>query len=491
MAFGVTPQGFIAKQQAEIVAEIQASLQGTLGLNINFTPRSVISQLINTFSEREALLWQLAEALYNSQYPDTAEGVSLDNVGAISGIPRMGALASRVLDQRLFGTAGTPIPAGTEFSVQGSSSSKFTTDSAVVLSAGQNSIQELAFSETPLSGTWKINWGGRETDALQYNANNATIQAALQALLFGSGALVTGSYGAGIIVEWAGASGKQVQPLIVISDSTLQGVSDPVDITITETQEGQNQAIVDCTATETGPIIAEAGTLVVIDTPVSGLTSVLNVTDAIVGRNVESDSDYRLRRSQELQIAGAGTVEAIRAKLLTVEGVTAVIVFENDSEIVDPDGRSPKSFEAVVEGAEDQAIADQLWLVKPAGIRTLGTESVEITDSQGQTHNIRFSRPTALLIYIEIDLTVDETFPANGEASVRQALIDAGNALGIGKEVVVMPYLVAALADIPGILDLELLIGTAPNPTESDNIDVDPNEVASFDSSRVDVNAHT
>ena len=155
-------------------------------------------------------------------------------------------------------------------------------------------------------------------------------------------------------------------------------------------------------------------------------------------------------------------------------GVTDVIVFENEAE-VEIDGRPAKSYECVVNGGDDQDILDVIWDTKPAGIRTAGTESGTVIDSQGQSHTMFFSRPTQVPIYLEVDLTVDTDFPVNGLAAAEQELVDQGNAFGIGKDVVVYPKLISALNSIPGIVDVVIRIGTAPSPTLDDNIEIAAN----------------
>lgn len=489
MAFGVNGNGFSRPRLVDIQTQINDALKSLFGANIDLSAGSVFSQLSGVFAEREDLVWQAMEDVYNSQYPDTAFGASLDNVGAISGIPRLGALPSRALSVRLFGTAGTLVPAGTRFSVAGSPTTVFETDADVTLIAGSDAQQRVTFSAIPTAGQFKLNWNGQETDFLNWNDSLATIQAAFRALSpFAAGVVVSGSLSpSGLIFDFAGVSGKQQWPAMLVSANTLVSGGPAVTTAVTVLASGENQGEVNCTATEDGALVANAGTLTVIVTPVGGLNSVWNVLDAVVGRLEESDNEYRARRAETLQVAGAGTLEAIRAKLLQVTGVTAVIGFENITDIPDPEGRPPHSFEMVVQGGEDQTIADQIWVTKPAGIRSFGTETVQITDSQGQVHDIQFSRPTELPIYVEITVTINSQFPANGVAAVRQAIVDAGNALGIGREVIVIPYLISSIASIPGIEDAELLIGIAPNPTLSDNIPVAANQIAVFDSSRVDV----
>lgn len=198
MAFGITTTGFQIPQLSDVQNEINQTLLATFGANVDLSASSVFGQITGIFSEREYLLWQAMQDVYNSQYPDTAFGASLDNVGAISGIPRLGALASTLQSVKLFGTAGTLVPGTTtQFSVLNSPTAIFSPDSSVTLVAGQSCVQTISFSLVPTAGTWQISLNGQTTSVLAYNANAAAVQAAIQLVQFASGCTVTGNYSIG------------------------------------------------------------------------------------------------------------------------------------------------------------------------------------------------------------------------------------------------------------------------------------------------------
>lgn len=491
MAFGLTSTGFSKKRLADIKTEIENDVRVALGSNVARLPSQVISQLIGVFSDREASIWEQLEHVYNSQYPDTSEGINLDNVAALTGHTRQAAVKSRVTDlgQLLFGTAGTVVPLGTVFSVEGAPTSQFATDSEVTLGVGVDEIQTVSFTATPTVGQWKLTYTkgsvSEETAALAFDIDAATLQSALNALAMLSGVTVTGSVGAGFEVTFAGADGKQPQEILVVSENTLD--SPAATVNVTRTTVGVEQGKCEMTALTTGPITAPTGSLNVIDTPVFGLDSTQNIVDALVGRDLETDLELRARRSQTLQLAGNATLPAIRSKLLDTPGVTAAIIFENDT-MVTVDGRPPKSYECVVQGGINAAIAETIFESKPAGILTVGTVNETVTDSQGIAHQINFSRPTATPLWLDVVLTIDpETFPAGGAASAKQNLIDYINGLQIGDDVIVNPKLICVIEPIPGVLFADIKIGTAPAPTLSDNIIIAVNELAETDAAKVTV----
>lgn len=138
--YGLTSTGFLRKRLADIRAEMEAAFRDAFGPAFPVSGDSVGGQLIGTFAEREAELWELAEDVYNSAFPDTAEGVSLANVAAIVGIAPLPATYSTVTAQ-LVGTAGTLIPSGSVVAVTGTGA-RFLTQADVTLDgAGEGEVE--------------------------------------------------------------------------------------------------------------------------------------------------------------------------------------------------------------------------------------------------------------------------------------------------------------------------------------------------------------
>ena len=166
--------------------------------------------------------------------------------------------------------------------------------------------------------------------------------------------------------------------------------------------------------------------------------------------------------------------------------MTAVVGFENTA-LIEVDGRPPKSFEMVVQGGTLLEIAETIFETKPAGIETFGSITQGITDSQGFAQNVKFSRPSGIEIWVEIDLSVDADYPADGDSQVQAAIVAFGNALGIGADVIVFPKLICSIDSIPGITDVEIRVGTSASPTNSDNIQIDAAQISQWDTARVTV----
>lgn len=244
-----------------------------------------------------------------------------------------------------------------------------------------------------------------------------------------------------------------------------------------------------------GPVAAPVNQLVNIDTPIFGWDSFDNPDSADLGREVETDTSFRQRRFESVQIAGAGTVPAIESNVRQINGVTDAFVIENRDIVPDGDGRPGKSFETIVQGGLEQEVAQEIWDVKPVGIETFGSISKTISDSQGNSQTINFSRPTNIWVHLEIDYTLnpEEIFPDGGEEVMKTTAVTTGSALGIGIDVILQKFFGDIYTAVSGIGSL--VIRQAVSATEfgppgaftTTNLVIDPTELSNFDEARITV----
>jgi hypothetical protein len=148
--------------------------------------------------------------------------------------------------------------------------------------------------------------------------------------------------------------------------------------------------------------------------------------------------------------------------------VTAVTTDVSDQTASITGGIPPKSFECVVQGGTDDAVANQIWQTKPAGIQTFGNTEVTITDSQGNSQDIYFTRPSQIYIWVEVALTLfaEENFPVNGTQLVAEAILNYGNSLGVGIDVLFQRVL-SQIFTVPGIASGDMQIAATLSPTQS------------------------
>jgi uncharacterized phage protein gp47/JayE len=489
MASSLTLQGYQLTKLEDIKAGVESDLKSALGPGINLIPTQLLGQVVGIVSERMALIHELGQDVYNSQYPSTANGISLDNVVAITGIKRLPGIPSTVT-VIASGVLGTVIPQGSQASVEGNPDALFETTNIHEIGAGVDEVQEITFDAVPDAGAFTLIFDGEETASIPFGAVALDVETALNNLSGLSTVSVSGDFTNGFEITFTGADGEQPQPAITEGANTLMDGINPVVISFAETTPGVFPNVeMDMVATEIGPTQAFAGTLTVIETPIAGWESVTNPLDAVLGRDIETDAELRIRRTLSLANPGTATVEAIRSRILQIADVKAAVVYENITMETDMSGRPPKSFEAVVLGATDQEIADLIWAVKPAGIESYGSELVVIVDSQGFVHNIEFSRPVEKIINLELTVTTDVNFPVNGDLAIVENLLDyAQKNLSIGDDVIRV-QLFCPVTDVEGVVDVTILMSVDPDPVaDVGSIAIAEDEIAIFDSGHITVN---
>lgn len=164
------------------------------------------------------------------------------------------------------------------------------------------------------------------------------------------------------------------------------------------------------TAATTGALNAAAGELTVIGTPTSGITSVTNLLAATPGQAEESDTDFRIRRSQVVAIGSVAQTDSIYSAIANIAGVTDLKVYENPEKTTDPQGIPANSIAVVVNGGTNDAIAEAMYKKRgPTGpmYGGGGSNQVEVPYTStvtGNTVTMRFQRALALPIYAVIQV---------------------------------------------------------------------------------------
>ena len=211
---------------------------------------------------------------------------------------------------------------------------------------------------------------------------------------------------------------------------------------------------------DTGPVLANAGTnwsLVTANPDIDGITNPAD--DADLGRDLESDPDFRVRRITELFARNLGPLAAIRGTVSKVNGVETVKVYHNPSEA--PVGTQTfnlnipfKAFNVLVEtnpsppGAVlQQTIADAIWSAMGAGGEAFGTDfNLTVIDDEGQPQeDIRFDLVDEVEIYINVDIDTtgtEQAVSANMTDVVAAAILEAGQTLynAIGRNQMTFEY---------------------------------------------------
>ncbi len=453
-SFGVLSTGFNRKKLSDLKASIEAGMRTAFGASIDQTADSVLGQVNGVNVGELDEVWQVAEAVYNGQFPDTSNGAALDAIAALTNSLRLSQTKS-TMTVTCTGTPTTVLSIGRVVSV---------------VASGARFIS-LAADTIAATAVWTISTAYAVDDRVT-NGGNVYV------------ATVAGTS--------AGAGGPTTEAEAI------------VDGTVTWRFLGNGTGDIDVaygSETDFGPIAAPSSTLN-IDTPVAGWDSAKNPLDAVLGRDIETDPAFRIRREADLQIQGSATVEAIAANLAALDEVLEVFVFENTSDFTDADGRPPHSIECVVETTDDtdvtidQLVGDTIFSVKGkgAGIETFGfgiapqKVTVAVVDSRGFAHTIFWTRVTDVDVFMDIDVTVDSAFyPVDGDDQVAAAIVAEGAKLGAGDTAIAEKIKCKAF-DVSGVLDITLFeIDTIFPPVNTANLPFTSREIAKFDTSRVRV----
>lgn len=483
MAFGLTPQGFIVKRLADILTDQRQKAVDQFqdlvepGDVVDTSDSALLGRLISLDSSGDADLWEAAALVYSAFDPNSAVGIALDNLVAIGGLTRQGETSTTV-PLLLAGDTNTSIPIGSEVS-SNSTNNRFTTSQLVQLNTTSTSGITVNVNTVQNTTLYQITYStSTSTQNVQYtsdgSATEAEILAGLQAAITSSHPTLTASVvgispGATLVVDRT-----DIFQTVNFSVTANMGIS-------------KVRKTVDAVCTVTGPVEQLPNTIETITTPVLGWDSVTNPFEADAGRLEETDEELRIRFRNSKFERATNIIESLYSALLGTEGVSEVIIYENDTNITDVNGVPGHSFLPIIVGGLSTDIGNAIWQNKPIGILSYGNTTVTITDSQGFTHDVSFERPNPVVIYIDMTLTTDANFPADGEAQIKSAIVDYfQNNYGIGDDVI-YSRLFTPINSIPGHQVDSLFIDITPAPIATGNIVIAFNEIANINDANITI----
>jgi len=247
---------------------------------------------------------------------------------------------------------------------------------------------------------------------------------------------------------------------------------------------GTAAPLADCTVT--GPVEIPPDTLTVFDTPVAGWTSVTNPLEGRTGRHRETDGELRLRQRRSTGANSQNMIDSLYALVGDVDGVTYLNVIDNKGDDPDANGLAGHSFEVIVVGGDPDAIAQAIWRAMPFGIGNQGNTTGTAIDRNGHPQTVYYTIPTDVPIYVIAELLKHAQYPADGDALIKQAIVDyaekrlvEGRGFSTGEDVI-RTELYTPINSVPFHDILNLYIGIAPAPTGEDNIPIDLRQTSKF-----------
>ena len=282
MTFGLTAQGFKSKRLVDIQTDLENQLLAEFG-DINLDPQSIFGQQIGVFSKVLADLWENMEDVYFSQYPNSAEGISLDNVVQLNGITRLAAQQTRVTGVCV-GLEGTLINQGALTRIPDTGAVFFARENTIITrtQAAAATLQVVALAAQPYtalinnqafsyslpiitftgsfvaSNSIVVTLNGVALGAVPFTTNSALTNAAIAAMIATSPAVFAVGTPAGNIITIIPNAGFNV---VINSIVITGGVSQPT-YAITYQTPGSNNLL---TAALTSVINAGAQPVTAID----------------------------------------------------------------------------------------------------------------------------------------------------------------------------------------------------------------------------------
>lgn len=478
--------GLVIKRYNEILTDIQDDQIANIPQKFKYQDNKIIHQLNSVYALQVERVAQLVEAAFDATKLQSAEGRHLEELGFIRGVYRLSSSPSNTSSQYAWLVPGTVIPAGTVFT------SSTLSDEAV-------NVQDVTGNTS-------------EVRELKYVVNTIIANTVYTVIIDGVSYSITSGASPvpGDIETALETEINTVSP----GEYDVQTTGGPILTTISSSTSGKDidfqsgTTYINATEvkkyfyiqlTENGPVEIPSETMDGTLSPISGLLSTLNDEAFNPGRDRETDAELRLRIVEGDSGGGTGTVLTIQDALITnVAGVAFARVIENTNEYpTDSDGRPQGSYEPLVLGGTDEAVAQEVWRTKPAGIRLWGNTDVFITDSSGVERHINFSRPVAVHLAVRVQYEVydEEELTQELSQAITDAVMEYVNNLSIGKDFIPTRLYGAIYSNTSGlgriVVDSAQIAspGTVPGTYSTDDIPVSDIEYASTTESDIAIEA--
>lgn len=160
-----------------------------------------------------------------------------------------------------------------------------------------------------------------------------------------------------------------------------------------------------------------------------------------VGSGPETDAELRKRIMDPRVSSAFATVPAIQNRLaLEVEDVVSVHVIQafDPEELVNPAPIEKGQIDIVVQGGDNQAVADKIFELAGSGINTVTHNSTVIRgvqDDAGFTRQVGFMRPHEVKFYFQIGLMTPLPPGINQGEVARAVVAKATELFGLGSKV--------------------------------------------------------
>jgi len=174
----------------------------------------------------------------------------------------------------------------------------------------------------------------------------------------------------------------------------------------------------------------------------------------------ETDAQLRIRIGAAMASKGCASAETLLAALKSLRYVRDAAVYVNDGDSADDNGIPGHSIACVVYSGLPAEIRETIWKKKAPGIGTYGSSSGSYTDSDGNEHTISYSAPssTQVTIVVKVRTLKSDFVLADQEDSLRTAIVNFVQALGIGKPLIISQLYGVCYSAVPESLRTSFMV---------------------------------
>lgn len=195
-------------------------------------------------------------------------------------------------------------------------------------------------------------------------------------------------------------------------------------ILISTTTLQSGNSILEFRAQDIGVIEPALNTINIISTPQLGVVSVNNSSAPVqIGVDEESDYDLRNRFNNSFALGGVGSFENIISALYSLDGVLSVSGENNVENTVSIAGTPAHSVWLIVQGGDNDDIAQTIKSTLSSGCGMRGDVEVGILNPFGGTDVYKFDRPIIEPLYVMLEITRKSNTAIIDEDYLKEQLI--------------------------------------------------------------------
>ncbi len=234
-------------------------------------------------------------------------------------------------------------------------------------------------------------------------------------------------------VNLVGVTGTIIPKGSLVSDDNDNEFVTSFDATIPATVQAISKV--------SGTLNVSIGTITTIVSAVSGWVSVNNTVAGYEGKSPQTETQYRNLRNRTVLRNFTSVADTVKARLSENLGIGQVTVLNNDDPAVAlPDGTPANTIHVTVGEIDNNVTDAEIALIilntKGLGCPTFGSTTVSVEDSQGNSHDISFSKAIAKTVYLDVEILFLEDEYAGAEEAILSDLLEHINGLAADEDVI-------------------------------------------------------